>query len=348
MVKTLAERMTDRGVHGLSLAVITQGRLARAEGYGLLEAGTERRTQPHHRFHACSISKMVTAITALTLVQDDVIGLDTDVNQYLRAWRLPGEGVTLRHLLSHQAGIVDADGCFECLRPGEAHPTLLQILNGESRIHPGPVGATLPPGAQFAYSDAGFCVVEQLLTEVTGQPFADLVRQRVLQPLGLAHTMVATAIAPRYEADVACGHDQSGQVIPGRRPVYPFQGPAGLWSSASDLAQVALELMAAMRGQGRLLDRATAEAMTSPPWHPRIGLGIFLDDLPANQPWYYHYGWGVGFQGALSFSPALQSGLVILMNAEPGVPQWRSLIGEVAGLVAAEMGWPRSPTPTLA
>ena len=81
--------------------------------------------------------------------------------------------------------------------------------------------------------------------------------------------------------------------------------------------------------------------------HPGVGLGIFLDEPAADQPWYYHYGWGVGFQGALSFSPARLSGLVILMNAEPGVPQWQSLIGELASLITEEMGWPRTPIPTL-
>lgn len=347
MARTIQERMAQHGVQGLSLAVIDQGRLARSEGYGLLEASTDRRTQPHHPFHACSISKTATAVTALSLVQEGLIELDRHVNHYMRTWRLPAEGVTLRHLLSHQAGIVDPDGSFDCLRPGEAHPTLLQILRGESRIHPGPLRASFPPGTRFAYSDAGYCVVEQLLTEVTGQPFAHLVRQRVLGPLSMAQSLVATLIDPEREAAVACGHDRHGRVIPGRRPVYPFQGPAGLWAPAGDLALLAVEVMAALQGRGRVLTPAMAEALTTPPWHPLIGLGLFLDERPANQPWYYHYGWGAGFQGALSLSPALQAGVVILMNAEPGVPQWQSLVGDVARLVATEMGWPRTPTPAL-
>lgn len=93
--------------------------------------------------------------------------------------------------------------------------------------------------------------------------------------------------------------------------------------------------------------RPMAEAMTTPPWNPFIGLGLFLDARLTDQLWYYHYGWGEGFQGALSLSPSLQGGVVILMNAELGVPQWDSLVGEVGRLIAAEMGWPRSPIPDL-
>lgn len=347
MAWPIEELMAQHGVHGLSLAIIDQGQLVRAEGYGLLEAGTDRRAQPYSEFHTCSISKMLTALTALSVVQDGVIDLDTDINQYLRSWRMPAEGVTLRHLLSHQAGIVDPEGSFDCLRPNEAHPTMLQILHGETRFHPEPVRTTFDPGSRFAYSDAGYCVVEQLLVDVSGQPFANLVRQRVLQPLGMEHTTVDSFIDPRRETDVASGHDQYGVIIPGRRPVYPFLGAAGVWSSAGDLAKVALEVMEALEGRGRILERGRAKTMTTPQWHRHVGLGIFLDEPLPNLPWYYHYGWGVGFQGAMSFSPSQQSGLVILMNAEPGVPQWKSLVGGVARVISDEMGWSRTPIPAL-
>ncbi|MFZ5824724.1 MAG: serine hydrolase domain-containing protein [Bacillota bacterium] len=314
MVMTIAERMERHNVHGLSLAVIQGGRLARAEGYGLLEGGTERGTEPHHLFHACSISKTVTAMTTLSLAQDGLISLDTDIRPWSGSLPLPSEPVTLRHLLSHQSGLVDAEG--------------------GARV-------AFAPGARFEYADAGYAAVEQALTAVTGQPFGRLVEERVLQPLGMAQSTFAPG------EDAACGHDRQGRVIPGRRPVSPCQASCGLWSSAPDLAQVALELMAALQGRGRVLSQRTALEMTTPPWHPRIGLGIFLDADRAAEPWHYHYGWGTGFQGALSFSPGLQSGLVILMNADPGVPQWRSLVGEVAGQIATEMGWPRTPTPAL-
>lgn len=347
MASTIAERMARCGVHGLSLAIIREGRLDRTESYGTPEAGTGRLTQPHHLFHACSISKTVTAMTALSLVQEGVLDLDTDVNQYLGAWKLPGEAVTLRHLLSHQAGIADPDGSFDCLSPGETHPTLVELLRGETRIHPQAVHTTFAPGTRFAYSDAGYSVVEYLLTEATGQSFAELVHRRVLDPLCLDRPLVATMPDAGREADLACGHDPDGGIVPGRRAIYPFLGPAGLWISARDLTQIAVEIMDALGGRGRVLTRRMAEAMTTPPWNPVVGLGIFLDKPASNQPWYYHYGWGVGFQGALSFSPALRSGICILMNAEPGVPQWQSLIGEVSHQIAAEMGWPRTPTPAL-
>lgn len=347
MERTIRQQMAQHHVQGLSLAVIDQGRLGYVKAFGLLEAGTSRLTEPRHLFHACSISKLVTAMTALVIVQHGALDLDTDVNRYLCDWRLPGETVTLRHLLSHQAGIVDPDGSFTALRPGEPHPTLLQLLRGESRILAEGVHVSLLPGSQFAYSDAGYCVVEQLLTDVTGQPFADVVRQYVLGPLGMEQTLVTSMIDPAQDAAVAVGHDLSGRVIQARRPVYPFLGPAGIWSCPGELAQLELEVMAALQGRGRVLNQRTAEMLTSPPWHPLIGLGIFLDRPAPSAPWYYHYGWGEGFQGALSFSPSLQGGVVILMNADPGVPQWQSLIGEVGRLVAAEMGWPRSPIPAL-
>jgi CubicO group peptidase (beta-lactamase class C family) len=339
--------MVRGNVPGLSIAVIDKGRVEKTEAYGTLETGTGRLTQPHHLFHACSISKTITAMTALSLVQEGVLDLDADVNQHLCTWKLPGQAVSLGHLLSHQAGITDGDGSFDCLRPGETHPTLLELLRGETRINPEAVHATFAPGSRFAYSDAGYCVVEHLLTEVTGQSFADLVRCRVLDSLCLDSPIVATMPDASRDADVACGHERHGVIVPGRRAIYPFLGPAGVWTSARDLAQIAVEVMGALRGRGRVLTQRMAETMTTPSWNPAVGLGIFLDKPAPNQLWYYHYGWGIGFQGVLSFAPELQSGVVILMNAEPGVPQWQSLIGEVARLIAEEMGWPRTPVPAL-
>lgn len=347
MPNPIENRMIGCGVPGLSLAIIHNGRLVKTEAYGTLETGTGRLTQAHHLFHACSISKTITAMTALSLVQEGVLDLDANVNRYLHAWQLPGQPVTLRHLLSHQTGLIDADGSFDCMRPGETHPTLLELLRGETRINPEPVHTTFAPGSRFAYSDGGYCVVEYLLTEVTGQSFADLVRSRVLDSLCIDSPIVATMVDPTRDAEVASGHDRDGVIVPGRRAVYPFLGPAGVWASARDLAQIAVEVMDALRGRGRVLTQGMAETMTTPPWNPATGLGIFLDQPAPNQLWHYHYGWGVGFQGVMSFSPELQSGVVILMNAEPGVPQWQSLIGEVVCLIAQEMGWPRTPAPAL-
>jgi CubicO group peptidase (beta-lactamase class C family) len=105
-----ADRMETMNVPGVSVAVVNEGALEWARGYRVREAGTSDPVTPETLFRCCSISKMVAALGALRLVVEGRVELDDDVNDHLRSWKVPRTGdwqprVTLRHLLSHTAGI---------------------------------------------------------------------------------------------------------------------------------------------------------------------------------------------------------------------------------------------------
>ncbi|HEX5114160.1 MAG TPA: serine hydrolase domain-containing protein [Pseudonocardiaceae bacterium] len=139
---------------------------------------------PDRLFQAGSISKPVTAIAALELAARGQVDLDGDVNQWLTSWRLPGSSqVSLRQLLGHTAGT--GVPFFPGYPQGGSVPTLGQVLDGTPpsvtpavRAEPGP----------FRYSGGGYAVVQQLIADVTGQPFADAVRTLVLEPLGMSRS----------------------------------------------------------------------------------------------------------------------------------------------------------------
>src|SRR4051794_13506796 len=131
-------------------------------------------------FPACSISKHVAAFGVLRLVADAILELDTDVNAYLTAWRLPGTGtVTVRQLLAHTAGLTK--NWFPGYAAGTPVPSLRQILRGEPPANTPTVRRELPPGAEFRYSGSHYAVLEQLLTDVTGTPFDKLMATLVLE-----------------------------------------------------------------------------------------------------------------------------------------------------------------------
>jgi CubicO group peptidase (beta-lactamase class C family) len=174
----LADRMAYFSVPGVSIAVINNGEIEWAKGYGLMEAGDRMPVAPRTRFQAASISKPVTALAALALVQQGVLSLDEDVNRKLKSWRVPDtqftarEKVTLRRLLNHSAGTTGADvGSYAA---GQALPTLVQALNGEKPAHTPPIRVDVRPGSTWRYSGGGYSVVQLLMTEATGKPFARL------------------------------------------------------------------------------------------------------------------------------------------------------------------------------
>jgi CubicO group peptidase (beta-lactamase class C family) len=183
----IADRMELYNIPGASVAVVNEGVLEWARGYGVREAGTSDPVTPETLFRCCSISKMVSALGALGLVAKGRIGLDDDVNDHLRSWKVPKTGdwqprITLRHLLSHTGGISLHGAAGGYPRDGEC-PTLLQVLNGERPALTAPVTVTMLPGLTYRYSGGGYGIVQQLVEDLTGQPFEAAMRDLVLDPL---------------------------------------------------------------------------------------------------------------------------------------------------------------------
>src|ERR1700680_4122505 len=160
---------------GLSVAVIDDFKIAWAKGYGVTEAGGNQPVTVHTLFQAGSISKPVAATGALWLVEHGKLSLDENVNQKLKSWQVPDneftkdQKVTLRRILSHSAGLT-VHG-FPGYAVGSPIPTLVQIFNGEPPANTVPIRVDLVPGTKFRYSGGGVTIEQQLVIDVTGEPF---------------------------------------------------------------------------------------------------------------------------------------------------------------------------------
>lgn len=351
----LAKRMKHDRVPGIGIAVFREGRMDWAEGFGEMESGTRRKVTADTPFHACSMSKMVTAIGVLRLVQEGVLELDEDVNRYLVSWQVPESGytaqkkVTLRNLLAHQAGFVDPEGSFDVYREHDPFPSLHDLLAGNTRYNPEAVRVSYVPESQFSYSDAGYCVVEQLVEDVTGESFSTAMDRLVMAPLAMQQTFFWDTMAGkdtdeaenRRKAREVAGHDREGRIVEGKRACYPFMAGAGLWTTPADFASLTLQVTAAWNGDTRsiLLPEMSRAMLTGFGCDPAVGLGVFVPQ-DEKEPYLISKGWGIGFQCMLLAYPRLQSGVVVMANSDPGVPQNESLVGEVIRQIAKEYDWP--------
>lgn len=399
--KALSRLMEEHGTPGMSVAVLQGGQVVWSEGLGTLERGTDRPAVQDSLFHACSMSKLVTAIGVLRLVQEERLRLDADVNEYLGSWKLTegpnmrnsmaqdmgyerekdmigdrGEEVdqhilvkhmdevsdqrpryqirvTLSQLLAHQGGLEDPEGSFDAWQPGEQVPELGDILAGRTRYLPQPLNLSYAPGSRFSYSDAGYCVIEQIVEHVTGLPFAEAMDELVIGPLGLRYTSFWNSAADpegrtlpmdiEGGCSIAAGHNAQGSVIPGRRAYYPYQAAAGLWTTAEDLARMLVALMEAWRGESQAFLRSdlVRYMLTGFGCEPAAGLGIFLhsaDDVLQ----ILSRGWGIGFQGMMIAFPQLGMGAAVLTNMDPGRPQQESVVGAAIREIAKACSWPGS------
>ncbi|MCG7287980.1 beta-lactamase family protein [Cellulomonas sp. ACRRI] len=300
-------------------------------------------------FHLCSAAKTLTAVGVLRLARRGVLDLDADVRDLVALDVAGPTGPTLRQLLGHRGGVVDPAGAFEP-SAGPAAATA-DVLAGSTAAHPGPVRVTAEPGAAFAYSDAGYCVVERAVEVATGRAFADALHDEVATPLGLTATgfwsgePADAVIGPRAEvvtrlaASAAAGHDADGRRVAGRRMHYAGPAASGLWSSPDDLAVLLADLGRALDGRGGvLLDPDQGAALVSDPDGLGVGLGVFLFG-PTGRPCVMTQGWGVGFQCQIRWYPAAHGAVAVVINADPGTGQDASVVGATVGSVVDGRGW---------
>lgn len=334
------ERMKHYHVPGLSIAFIQNGTLHFTESFGVLEAETDRQVNKRSIFNACSISKFATAMLVLKLIELGILDLDGDVNDRLISWKIPENGftqnnkVTLRTLLSHQAGLIDPEGSFGEYDSAEGIPTMHELLEGRKSYYPKPLDVTYEPGSDFQYSDAGFCIIQQLIEDVTGKPFTQLMNKNIFEPMEMKNSTLDFTI-PISEYNFACGHNKDGKAVDGKYPIYPYPAAAGLWSTPTDIAKLALEIIHSLTGDGKLglSPSLTQEMITSQGCSQWAGLGVFLANS-GDQLEISSLGWGVGFQCMLIAYPYLGTGAVIMTNADSGVHQMKGIIGEIVASLA--------------
>lgn len=279
--------LASTGAPGMSTAVAVPGRgsWARAAGTG---------TDP--LLYWASAGKSLIATAVLMLVQEGRLSLEDPVSRWIEG--VPNGGVaTIRHLLSHTAGLFSANED----RQAQANPGP-RSLQEELRIlarH----GALACPGARWRYSNSGYVLLGAIIERVEGWPWQDVVEARIIRPLGLTRMLVLRA----GEADVAPLVSSRGQPI---APEWP--GAAGpVAASAGDMLRFWAALL-----EGRLLPLPVVATMFDPlfPMFDQgtfYGLGAMAFEVPGRDGtttlWLGHAGGTPGASAVVAYVPALDA-----------------------------------------
>lgn len=341
--ETLQDAMARLKVPGVSVAVIRNGKVEWTQGYGVAWIGGPAVT-PETLFQAASISKPVSAMAALRLVEQGQLDLDAPVDTVLTGWTLPaGAGKpSVRQLLSHTGG-VSVPG-FPGYAAGKPVPSLVQLLDGKGPANTAPVRVDAAPGSAWRYSGGGYVVLQQAMIDRAGQPFDVLMHDLVLAPLGMTASSFTQPLPAALVGKAAVPHDSEGKAFSGGAFTHPEQAAAGLWSTPLDLAKFAIAIQqgAAGRDSGVLSPTMTRTMLT--PQLNDYALGL---QIQAKGKAFGHGGSNMGFKAALVAFIEGGDGAVILTNGDNG--------GELAaGLmraIAHEYKWPGNQTvvrPTVA
>ena len=344
---TLTQRMQELFTPGVSLAVIDDFDIAWLGGFGTV--GWEEKADAVSAdtlFQAASISKPVFALAVMRLAKAGKIDLDADINSYLVSWRLPGNRdwtprPTLRQLLSHTAGTTEHG--LAGYSTSDPWPTSIQTLNGVPPANNMAVIVDLLPGLHARYSGGGTTVAQQVVTDVTGRPFPELMRELVLDPLQMTRSTFEQPLSARFARDAAIGHAWIGSPVRGGWHVYPEMAAAGLWTTAHDLARLGVELMRILRGQSSALDldRESIREMLQPQLpDQKIGQqywGVGWECSGEGDAFRFgHGGRNEGYVSRIILSPGRGQGAVVMLNSNRGFP----LRQEIPDAVGRHYGWP--------
>ncbi len=341
----LARRMAELNVPGMSMAVIRQGKVEWARGFGVKKIGGAPVT-PETLFQAASISKPVFALGVLHLVEQGKLDLGTDVNQYLKSWKLPENEfnhtrkVTLRGILSHSAGLT-VHG-FPGYTLGEPVPNGPQMLDGVKPANSPPIRVDVVPGTTYRYSGGGYVLAQQLLIDVTGSSLPDYLRDSVLAPLGMTHSTYEQPLPARRRDEVALPYGPNGTAVEGGPHVYPELAAAGLWTTPTDLAHYAIGVQQILAGKQKSVvsPRMAREMLT--PVLGNHGLGPVTGGPPAHR-FFTHSGANAGYRCIL-VAYERGDGIVIMTNSDSG----GTLMDEVLRTVALEYQWEEFAPPRRA
>ncbi len=330
---SIADRMREHHVPGVSIAVFRDGKILWAKGYGIADVELQQPVTPQTLFQAGSISKPVAAAGALALVERGQLALGIDINSALKTWKIitnehtAKAPVTLEGLLSHTAGLT-VHG-FPGYEAGTPVPSVVQVLDGTPPANTAAVRVDIDPGTRWRYSGGGYTVAQLAMTDVTGKPFDELMSELVLQPFGMTSSTYEQPLPGSRIREAAAGYRSDGSVVPGKRNVYPEAAAAGLWTTASDIARFAIGLQAILRGEHGPLTQASVEDMLTVR-KEHYALGFVLEG-----PYFTHSGADQGFRSFMYVHKTKGHGMAVMTNSDSGL----ELMQEIWRSVGAAYAW---------
>ena len=330
--------MKEFEVPGLSLAVVKDGKVVFAKGYGVRKLGDSATVSENTLFGIASNTKAFTAAALAILVDEGKLSWDDPVIKHMPSFRLGDPYVTnelmVRDLLSHRAGLGLGQGDLLYFPPTDYTPA--QVVERGKYLKP-----VSSLRSKYAYNNYMFEVAAQLVAQVSGMRYDEFVKQRIFTPLGMTSSMV-TAAAYKPGGDWATPHSR-GWRLEGKLEAIPvtidnaWEGAAGIKSSAADLAKwMTVQLNSGKMADGRQLFTEAAQRqmwsmqipipisasttvpkvlLTARPQFAGYGLGWSLRDYRGHRV-VSHGGALTGMVSTVQLVPDQKLGIAVLTNQE--------------------------------
>ncbi len=291
-------------------------------------------------FQAASISKSITAYYALKLVSQNKLMLDKPVNDQLTSWKIPENNysknnpVILRQILAMTSGL-SVSG-YPGHAQGEALPTLKEILNGQTPANTPPIKIFYQPGSRYFYSGGGFQVLQQLIEDVTQQPFEKSINEQVLKPLAMTQSTFEYPLDDNLRKQAVPAFLADDKMITGGWNNYAIAAAGGMWSTPSDIAKFVINISNSFLGNANsFIPKSLATQMLTRQQNSDFGLGVVVNGEGATLN-FRKAGHNLGYHNQMIMFPNSGKGVVIMTNSENG----DTLINYIIPIIAHQYHWP--------
>jgi CubicO group peptidase (beta-lactamase class C family) len=178
--------MQDQRIPGVSIGIVRDGRLTKAKGYGFAELENRVRATPDTVFELASVSKQFTAVATAILVDEGKLSFDDPVSKHVKEAPASWQGMTIRHLLSHQSGLPEF---HFALNPGRLSAiSFIRYTDAQQLADTIATPLRFKPGEGYQYSNAAYAVAGIVVARVSGVPYQQFVQERILKPIGMENT----------------------------------------------------------------------------------------------------------------------------------------------------------------
>jgi CubicO group peptidase (beta-lactamase class C family) len=333
-VESIFSAVADGKSPGVAVLIRKNGGTLFQHGYGVRELRTGARIDEHTDFRLASVTKQFTAMTTMLLVRDGKLRYDESLTDLFPDFPAYGRSITIRHLLTHTSGLPDYEDLMDEVgkKRGATWTASHQIQDREVlALLKQQVSGKFAPGTSWAYSNSGYVLLGLIDAEVSGEPFSQVLKERIFGPLHMSNTL-AYVSGKNTVPERAYGHEKDGNefVETDQSPTSATLGDGGVYSNLLDLGKwdAALENhillseseMKAALTAVKLADGSEPHWPVAPgddnlnPGAPvRYGFGWFLDPYEGRAR-MWHTGTTVGFRNAIERFTAERLTIIVLCN----------------------------------
>jgi len=309
--KRIEELMKKYKIQGINFALIKNYEIDFLLSLG--KRDNKEKVTKNTLFQSASISKVITSLIILKLVELKKIKLSDDANKYLYDLKIKDKKVTIKQLLNHSGGI-SCPG-FRGYSHNEKIPKISQIIKAESPANSEKIFVKYKQGT-YHYSGGGYILLQKLIENVTKNRFENIAKKLIFEPLKMERSSFRK-LTKGKNSNISSGYEANKKVN-GDFFFYPEKAAAGLWTTAEDLAKLMIEIQFSYKGKSnKILNKVTIKKILNPTINAErnfMGLGIFISK---NKQLFYHAGSNAGFKSKF-IADFKGNGIVILTNSSKG------------------------------